>query len=754
MKPATKNGRTKAGAPRDPPRQLVALRRAEAAIAEMEEEALGLQRAGRQAVGVVGRFELGPMSAALDASRLGWYPLVAVAALGGVDALFVAAFLSTSGSISLSLGVPNLTLLLFIRLVGLALSGLVALRTIRHAVRRSRVAVGGAALAMVALASASVARNGWALAAAALMAGLGSGLAQATHGPLLFDHYRPEVRVRALAGYAAGVMLAASAAAVATPVADALGLTWRSALMAVAAVAAIGVLAAARLRDAVEAIWETRVISGLGLHRLGPPGPGGDGPAAVDVTLTAAQRFRQVLTTPAVRPLLLVGSVFGVFLVTMPPYLLAFWRDHWSMGPDAELGLYAGFCLASVAGLAWFGRRGELAFRASPARMVRLASRVIFLAGACLPLAVAVGSFPLMVLLLAVVFGTLAVVLPAVSMALLSVVRPLNRPHASLALGLAVVQGGLTGNFLMQAFATRYGLKWAFLVVALGVLAAGGAAARAARTVDADLDTTVGAMIEEHELRTRLSQGQHLPLLGVRHVEFSYGPVQVLFDVNFTVDDGEMVALLGTNGAGKSTLLRLISGISLPSRGSVHFRGSDITHVGPDQRVRLGISQVPGGRAVFGSMTVVENLRVFGYTHGRDRRAVEAGVDAGLAAFPNLAVRAGNLAATLSGGEQQMLGLAKAFVVRPRVLLIDELSLGLAPIVVGQLLDTVRRINAEGTAVVVVEQSVNIALGLVDHAYFMEKGEIRFDGRADELAARPDLLRSVFLEGAAKRSSR
>jgi ABC-type branched-subunit amino acid transport system ATPase component/MFS family permease len=753
MKPATKNGRTKADALTEPPPQLVALRRAEAAIAEMEDEAVRLQRAGRQAVGVVGRFELGPMSDALDASRLGWYPLVALSALGGVDALFVVALIGTSGSISLSLGIPNLTLLLYIRLVGLAVSGLVALRIGRHAGRRSRVAVGGAALAVAALASGSVASNAWALAAAALLASFGSGFAQTTHGPLLLDHYRPEVRVRALAAYAAGVMLAVSAASVATPVADALGLTWRSALLALAVAGAIGVLAAARLRDTAEAIWETRVISGLGFRRLGPRGPGTDGPAGVEVTLTAAQRFRQVLTTPAVRPLLFVGSIFGVFLLTVPPYLLAFWRGHWRMGPDAALGLYAGLCLASLAGLAWFGRRGELAFRANPARMVRLASRVARLAAICLPLAVAVGSFPLMVVLLAVVFGTLAVVLPAVSMALLSVVRPLNRSHASLALGLAVVQGGLGGNFLMQAFATRYGLKWAFLVVALGVFAAGGAAARAARTVDGDLDATVGAMIEEHELRTRLSQGQHLPLLGVRHVEFSYGPVQVLFDVNFTVDDGEMVALLGTNGAGKSTLLRLISGISLPSRGSVHFRGADITHVGPDQRVRLGISQVPGGRAVFGSMTVVENLRVFGHTYGRDRRAVEAGIEAGLDAFPNLAARAGSLAATLSGGEQQMLGLAKAFVVRPRVLLIDELSLGLAPLVVGELLDTVRQINAEGTAVVVVEQSVNIALDLVDHAYFMEKGEVRFDGRADELAARPDLLRSVFLEGAAKRSS-
>jgi ABC-type branched-subunit amino acid transport system ATPase component len=356
-----------------------------------------------------------------------------------------------------------------------------------------------------------------------------------------------------------------------------------------------------------------------------------------------------------------------------------------------------------------------------------------------------------MVLLFAIAFAALPVLLPAASAALLSIVRPGNRPHASLLLGLVVVQGGLTGNFLMQAFAKRYGFSWAFLVVALALVAAGGAAARAARTVESDLDDTVEAMLEERELRTRQSRGQHLPLLGVRRIEFSYGPVQVLFDVNFTVDDGEIVALLGTNGAGKSTLLRLISGISLPSRGSVHFLGTDITYAGPDQRVRLGISQVPGGRAVFGSMTVVENLRVFGYTHGRDSRAVEAGIDASFAAFPSLAARADNDAATLSGGEQQMLGLAKAFVVRPRLLLIDELSLGLAPIVVGELLDTVRQINASGTAVVVVEQSVNIALSLADHAYFMEKGEIRFDGRADELAGRPDLLRSVFLEGAAKR---
>jgi ABC-type branched-subunit amino acid transport system ATPase component len=239
-------------------------------------------------------------------------------------------------------------------------------------------------------------------------------------------------------------------------------------------------------------------------------------------------------------------------------------------------------------------------------------------------------------------------------------------------------------------------------------------------------------------------------MLHCRNIDFSYGQLQVLFDVSFTVDDGEMVALLGTNGAGKSTLLRVISGLGLPTRGSVRYRGADVTYIDAERRLGLGITQIPGGRAIFRSLSVEENLKLFGYTHGRDKRSIDDGIAATFDAFPRLLERREVPAGTLSGGEQQMLGLGKAFMLRPRLLLIDELSLGLAPKIVGELLDMVRRINAQGSAVVLVEQSVNVALSLVDHAYFMEKGEIRFDGRSDELLARGDLLRSVFLEGAAK----
>jgi ABC-type branched-subunit amino acid transport system ATPase component len=255
-------------------------------------------------------------------------------------------------------------------------------------------------------------------------------------------------------------------------------------------------------------------------------------------------------------------------------------------------------------------------------------------------------------------------------------------------------------------------------------------------------------VIEREEVRHIHNSGGRLPMLSCRNIDFSYGQLQVLFNVDFTVDDGEMVALLGVNGAGKSTLLRVISGIGLPSKGTVRYQGKEITYLDAERRLRLGIGQIPGGRAVFGSLTVVENLRSYGYTIGRDKGAVNRAMDTCFDAFPGLYDRRHALAAQLSGGQQQMLGLCKALILRPNVLLIDELSLGLAPIIVGQLLDMVRRINAEGTAVVLVEQSVNIALNLVNHAYFMEKGEMRFDGPAQELLVRDDLLRAVFLQGA------
>jgi ABC-type branched-subunit amino acid transport system ATPase component/ABC-type branched-subunit amino acid transport system permease subunit len=227
-----------------------------------------------------------------------------------------------------------------------------------------------------------------------------------------------------------------------------------------------------------------------------------------------------------------------------------------------------------------------------------------------------------------------------------------------------------------------------------------------------------------------------------------YGPVQVLFGVDLEVGPGEVVALLGTNGAGKSTLLRAVSGVLRPTSGQVWLGEEDITRLDPARSAALGIAQVPGGRAVFPSLTVAENLRAAAWLRRADRASVRAAEARMLKLFPRLAERSETDAGDLSGGERQQLGLAMALLERPRLLLIDELSLGLAPSIVGRLLEVVRELAAEGTAVLIVEQSVNVALTVADRAYFMEKGEVRFTGPTRELLGRSDLVRSVFLDKA------
>ncbi len=238
-------------------------------------------------------------------------------------------------------------------------------------------------------------------------------------------------------------------------------------------------------------------------------------------------------------------------------------------------------------------------------------------------------------------------------------------------------------------------------------------------------------------------------LLLLRGVEAGYDQRTVLHGIDLHLDEGEVVALLGTNGAGKSTLLKSISGIVEADRGAIVLDGRDITHAPPNEIAALGIVQMPGGQGVFGSLTVRENLDLAGWTNRRDADGVRAAIDEVLEIFPVLADRLDTPAANMSGGQQQMLALAMSFVMRPRVLLIDELSLGLAPVVVGQLLPIVRRMADDGVTVVLVEQSVNVALAVAERAYFMERGTIRFDGPTSELLDRPDLLRSVFLSGAA-----
>jgi ABC-type branched-subunit amino acid transport system ATPase component len=210
------------------------------------------------------------------------------------------------------------------------------------------------------------------------------------------------------------------------------------------------------------------------------------------------------------------------------------------------------------------------------------------------------------------------------------------------------------------------------------------------------------------------------------------------------VKRGETVALLGTNGAGKSTILRVISGLEVPERGVVRLDGRNITYVSPEQRVRLGIVQLPGGKGVFPSLSVHQNLLVSARLGAENKAEVERRIDKVLEIFPELAERQRQLARSLSGGQQQMLALARVLIHEPEVLLIDELSLGLAPIVVQRMLEIVDGLKARGQTMVIVEQSLNVALEISDRAIFLEKGEVKFEGPARALLERDDLARAVF----------
>ena len=237
------------------------------------------------------------------------------------------------------------------------------------------------------------------------------------------------------------------------------------------------------------------------------------------------------------------------------------------------------------------------------------------------------------------------------------------------------------------------------------------------------------------------------PLLDARDLDLRYGRVQVLFDLSIAVARGEFVALLGTNGAGKSTFLKAVSNLSPITRGSISFAGEDITGKAPDEITALGLAHVPGGRGLLPDLTVEENLRLGGHLLRRRPKARKEGIDRAIDLFPWMAQRRRQLAGTLSGGEQQMLAIGRALVIQPTLLMVDELSLGLAPVIVEELMGLLGELHRDGVTILVVEQHATLAMDAAERIVFMEKGQVRFSGPAADLRGRDDLLRSVFLGG-------
>lgn len=720
------------------------------AVTDLERTRDELHGQARERLGITGKEGAPPLRRTLRENGVGLYTVVALGVLTVMDQLQGFAFTVLTPDISRALGLS----------LG-AIAGMRTLQALTNALsplpfawltqtrpRRALLSiVTGIGWSMVAFGNGLVV-NLWGLALVLAMDGILGGSVIALHKPLIMDWYPPAVRMRMLSVWTAFRTSASIVAPLLIAVCvSVLGLTWRGVFLALGTVSMMGALSALGLRDPGFGRFDTKRLRDA-VHTA--HSESGVQLSAESVRLGFFEIVRRVLLISTVRRLAIGVLVFGILVVPYGTFLSFFLDENWGMDAAARGWFFAFTHGVGVAALLLYGRRGEAMFRQNPGRVLDVAG--IALAGAVvfIVLAALMPFFVGMMALFAAAQALIALLLPMLGIVQLSIVRAEWRPHVAALIGIFMAAGSLAGLFLLVGVEREYGLVAAFMSLLLPGVAGALIIRSAKNLVGRDLDFMIDEILEEEEIERITSSGGHLPLLSCRKIDFSYGQLQVLFDVDFTVDEGEMVALLGTNGAGKSTLLKVLSGVALPTSGTVRYRGQDVTYLSAERRVRLGISQVPGGRAVFDSMTVVENLRGFGYTLGRDRKSIEASIDRSFEAFPRLYERRRSLASTLSGGEQQMLGLTQALILRPRLLLIDELSLGLAPVIVGELLELVREVNARGTAVVLVEQSVNIALNVARHAYFMEKGQIHFDGASQDLLARDDLLRAVFLEGASK----
>ncbi|MBQ6833952.1 MAG: ABC transporter ATP-binding protein [Lachnospiraceae bacterium] len=234
-----------------------------------------------------------------------------------------------------------------------------------------------------------------------------------------------------------------------------------------------------------------------------------------------------------------------------------------------------------------------------------------------------------------------------------------------------------------------------------------------------------------------------MAMLEVKDLEVSYGMIQAIKGISFEVNQGEVIALIGANGAGKTTILHTVTGLLAPKAGKILFEGRDITKIPAHKIVSMGMAHVPEGRRVFAQLSVYENLKMGAYTR-KDKQEIEETLEHVYQRFPRLKERRNQMAGTLSGGEQQMLAMGRALMSKPKIILMDEPSMGLSPIFVNEIFDIIREVSASGTTVLLVEQNAKKALAIADRAYVLETGKIALSGDADKLM-NDDSIKKAYL---------
>ena len=606
---------------------------------------------------------------------------------------------------------------------------------------RTRVLVGAGgffAAAAAVLWLAGVFPNQILLYAGAIGVVLGGGALTSTQNSLLCDYYPVSLRPRVILAQRAALVFGLTLCPLMVgTLAYVFG--WQASFFVLAVGALVFVVLAARLPDPVPA-------GGL-------PGGDPDRPEPPDEPATVPEAARVIATTRSLRLIyyslpFLLGTVLGLTFYATAYYENVFHQDaaHRALlfglaEPGAVIGL--------VVGMVVLPRR----IAADPGKAMRTIAWLAVAAAAgaaCLALApdVAVAYAAQLV------FASASAVVIAGVYAMLSVALPTRM--ITLGFGLSTVwltfgalligpPGGVptVNSLITNAFGYRASF-WVFVplfVIGASLLRS------ASRFVAEDIAKRKITEVADAAVRQERADGTG-HLLMIRSLDAGYDGVQVVFGVDLDVGDGEMVAVLGTNGAGKSTLMRAISGLVVPTAGEVMFDGKAITTYEAHRITEAGILQVPGGRGIFPGLTVAECLRVAGWLYDTDDQDLARATETVLDYFPVLSRRWHTPAGSLSGGEQQMLSLSMAFIAKPKLLIIDELSLGLAPTVIESLLGIVKGIHDHGTAVILVEQSINLALRLCDRAVFMEKGQVVFSGPTADLLDRQDIVRAVLLGGA------
>jgi ABC-type branched-subunit amino acid transport system ATPase component/predicted MFS family arabinose efflux permease len=577
------------------------------------------------------------------------------------------------------------------------------------------------------------------------MARFGAGVSQAStqtvHSSLLADTYPISLRGRIYAamGVAMGIATALSPI-LAGSIADAVGGTngWRWAFYILAVPILLVAVIAFRLREPPRGQYEKLDVLGEVVEDSQPVPP----------SLEAA--FARIMKIRTLKMCLIAFAAMGFGLFTAPVLGNLFLKQEYGLNAFRRGLIGTIGSVGVIIALPFVGRYYDRLYRRDPSQALALIGKVILPVAFILPIqyfmpnATLWAAFNVLVLVLTLcAFSMVGPVLTSVA--------PYHLRGLTGAVGaIYLFFFGATGGAVLSAGLDQaFGPRAAVLIVVIPTTLVGSyMIIRGSRFIRNDLSLIVVELQEEMEEHRRQAEDpDSIPVLQLNNVDFSYGHVQVLFGMGFEVRRGEVLALLGTNGAGKSTALRVAAGLVTSDRGVVRLNGRSVTYATPEQRSRLGIHLLPGGRGVFGEMTVLENLEMGGFAYRSDRDEVRRRVERVFALFPVLEGAKARKADTLSGGQQQMLALSIAMLHDPEVLMIDELSLGLAPIVVQELIGVVERLKREGVTMIIVEQSLNVAAAIADRAVFLEKGQVRFQGGISELMERDDLARAVFLGG-------